>query len=86
MKKPENQLTNEQHARLEALAAMPDSEIDTSDIPEDTDWSAAERGKFLVQGEAKLQSTGSNSPMDTTEKGLESLICNSLVMDGWHAR
>ena len=84
MNKPENQLTNEQHARLEALAAMPDSEIDTSDIPEDTDWSAAERGKFLVQGEAKLQSTGSNSPTDTTEKGLESLICNSLVMDGWH--
>ena len=84
MNKPENQLTNEQHARLEALAAMPDSEIDTSDIPEDTDWSAAERGKFLVQGEAKLQSTGSNSPTDTTEKGLESLICNSLIMDGWH--
>ena len=83
MNKPENQLTNEQHARLEALAAMPDSEIDTSDIPEDTDWSAAERGKFLVQGAAKLQSTGSNSPTDTTEKGLESLICNSLVMDGW---
>ena len=84
MNKPENQLTEEQHARLEALAAMPDSEIDTSNIPEDTDWSAAERGKFLVQGEAKLQSTGSNSPTDTTEKGLESLICNSLVMDGWH--
>ena len=84
MNKPENQLNNEQHARLEALAAMPDSEIDTSDIPEDTDWSDAERGKFLVQGEAKLQSTGSNSPTDTTEKGLESLICNSLVMDGWH--
>ena len=83
MNKPENKLTDEQHARLEALAAMPDSEIDTSDIPEDTDWSTAERGKFLVQGEAKLQSTGSNSPMDTTEKGLESLIFNSLVMDGW---
>ena len=83
MKQPENQLTNEQYARLEALAAMPDSEIDTSDIPEDTDWSAAERGKFLVQGEAKLQPTGSNSPTDTSEKGLESLICNSLVMDGW---
>ena len=83
MNKPENQLTDEQHARLEALAAMPDSEIDTSDMPEDADWSAAERGKFLVQGEAKLQSTGSNSPTDTTERGLESLICNSLVMDGW---
>ena len=83
MNKPENQLTDEQHARLAALAAMPDSEIDTSDMPEDTDWSAAERGKFLVQGEAKLQSTGNNSPTDTTERGLESLICNSLVMDGW---
>ena len=83
MNKPENQLTEEQLARLEALAAMPDSEIDTSDIPEDTDWSAAERGKFLIQGEAKLQPTGSNSPTDTSEKGLESLICNSLVMDGW---
>ena len=83
MNKPENQLTNEQHARLEALAAMPDSEIDTSDIPEDTDWSAAERGKFLVQGEVQFQSTGSNSPTDTTERGLESLICNSLGMDGW---
>ena len=83
MNKPENQLTNEQHARLAALAAMPDSEIDTSDIPEDTDWSAAERGKFVIRGEAKLQSTGSNSPTDTTERGLESLICNSLVMDGW---
>ena len=83
MNKPENQLTEEQLARLEALAAMPDSEIDTSDIPEDTDWSAAERGKFLVQGEVQFQSTGSNSPTDTTERGLESLICNSLVMDGW---
>ena len=62
---------------------MPDSEIDTSDIPEDTDWSAAERGKFVIQGEAKLPSTGSNSPTDTSEKGLESLIFNSLVMDGW---
>ena len=83
MNKPENQLTDEQHARLEALAAMPDSEIDNSDMPEDTDWSAAERGKFLVQGEVQLQSPGSNSPTDTSEKGLESLIFNSLLMDGW---
>jgi uncharacterized protein (DUF4415 family) len=32
--------------RLKRLAAMRDEDIDTSDIPEVTDWSAAERGKF----------------------------------------
>ena len=83
MNKPESQPTNRGHLSLGDQAAMPDSEIDTSDIPEDTDWSAAERGKFVIQGEAKLPSTGSNSPTDTSEKGLESLIFNSLVMDGW---
>lgn len=31
---------------LGRLAAMPDDEIDTSDIPEIEDWSNAERGKF----------------------------------------
>ncbi|MGO9171603.1 MAG: BrnA antitoxin family protein [Rhodomicrobium sp.] len=35
-----------QKAELEALAAMPDSEIDTSDIPPVTDWSGAIRGAF----------------------------------------
>ncbi len=33
-------------AQAAKLAAMPDSEIDTSDIPETTDWSGAVRGKF----------------------------------------
>jgi uncharacterized protein (DUF4415 family) len=33
-------------AQLKALEAMPDSEIDTSDMPEVTDWSNAVRGKF----------------------------------------
>jgi len=42
------QLTDAQVARLKALAARPDSEIDTSDIPELTDeqWKNAERGRF----------------------------------------
>lgn len=31
---------------LSRSAAMPDGEIDTSDIPEIKDWSGAERGKF----------------------------------------
>ena len=83
MNKPESQPTNRVHLPLGDRAATPDSEIDTSDIPEDTDWSTAERGKFVIQGEAKLPSTGSNSPTDTSEKGLESLIFNALLMDGW---
>ena len=41
-------LTAAQLARLSALAARPDSEIDTSDIPEMTDeqWKNARRGHF----------------------------------------
>lgn len=39
-------LPAEQRARLEAVAAMPEDQIDTSDIPEVLDWSGAERGKF----------------------------------------
>jgi uncharacterized protein (DUF4415 family) len=37
-------LTTEEQAALDAFAAMPDSEIDTSDMPEVTDWSEAVRG------------------------------------------
>ncbi len=37
-------LTTEEQAALDAVAAMPDSEIDTSDMPEVTDWSGAIRG------------------------------------------
>jgi uncharacterized protein (DUF4415 family) len=33
-------------AELEALARMPDESIDLSDMPEVTDWSGWERGKF----------------------------------------
>ena len=41
-------LTKADRARLKALAARPDSEIDTSDIPEMTDeqWKNAKRGHF----------------------------------------
>lgn len=37
-------LTQKQKAEVEALAALPDKEIDTSDIPEILDWSNAKRG------------------------------------------
>ena len=39
-----NELTREQKAEIEALAALPDEEIDTSDLPEILDWSGARRG------------------------------------------
>ena len=41
-------LTEAQMANLKKLAAQPDSEIDTSDIPEMTDeqWKSAKRGAF----------------------------------------
>jgi uncharacterized protein (DUF4415 family) len=42
------QLTKADRAKLKALAARPDSEIDTSDIPEMTEeqWMNARRGHF----------------------------------------
>ncbi len=40
-------LTPEIKGQLEALAAMPDDTIDLSDVPEVTDWSNAERGRFF---------------------------------------
>lgn len=39
-------LTAEQRADLDAVAAMPDNAIDTSDMPEQSDWSGAKRGMF----------------------------------------
>jgi uncharacterized protein (DUF4415 family) len=39
-------LTRKQAAELKALAALPDDQIDTNDIPEVRDWSGAKRGLF----------------------------------------
>ena len=39
-----NELTGAQKAEIEALAGLPEEEIDTSDIPEILDWSDATRG------------------------------------------
>ena len=41
------QLTRAQQAELAALAAMPDDQINTKDIPEVRDWSGARRGLFF---------------------------------------
>jgi uncharacterized protein (DUF4415 family) len=48
MKKTANKpLTAQQRADLDALAAMPDDAIDTVDMPEQVDWSHAQRGQFF---------------------------------------
>jgi uncharacterized protein (DUF4415 family) len=39
-------LTAKLQAELDALEAMPESEIDTTEMPPVTDWSKAERGAF----------------------------------------
>jgi len=46
MKKAISNLTAEQKAELEALAALPDDQINADDIPEIMDWSNAQRGLF----------------------------------------
>ena len=40
-------LTVKLQAELDALEAMPESEIDTTEMPPVTDWSKAERGAFF---------------------------------------
>jgi len=41
-----NQLTTEQQRELDALSAMADDQIDTTDIPETIEWRNAKRGLF----------------------------------------
>lgn len=47
-KESSSPLTPEQYSRLERLAALPDEDIDTSDIPEVRDWTGAKRGLFYA--------------------------------------
>ena len=48
-------LTPSQAAELEALAAMPDEDIDTSDIPEITEFSNPRRGVFAASPNEKIE-------------------------------
>ncbi len=40
-------MTPAQAAELEALAALPEDQINTRELPEQRDWSAAQRGLFF---------------------------------------
>jgi hypothetical protein len=45
-------LTVAQRAELAALAALPDEQINTRDIPEVRNWSSAKRGLFYRRGDS----------------------------------
>ncbi len=48
MKKENSKILSlEQAAELEALAALPEDQINTKDAPEQRDWSGAKRGVFF---------------------------------------
>ncbi|ETX05466.1 BrnA antitoxin family protein [Candidatus Entotheonella palauensis] len=42
-----DQMTPAQQVEIEALAALPDDRIETTDMPEVRDWSGAQRGLFF---------------------------------------
>ena len=78
MRKDMSELTPRQRSQISALKRMPDDQIDTSDIPEVLDWSNATRGAFYRPGQKHLgRAIGSTT--DTSEKGLERLICEALT-------
>jgi uncharacterized protein (DUF4415 family) len=49
-----NKVTKPQKEEIERLEAMSDRDIDTSDIPEITDWSEAVVGKFYRPVERQI--------------------------------
>ena len=78
MRKDMSELTPRQRSQISALKRMPDDQIDTSDIPEVLNWSNATRGTFYRPGQKHLgRAIGSTT--DTSEKGLERLICEALT-------
>lgn len=58
MKKEFFELSPEQQQEIAALAALPDDQIDTTDIPEVSDWSQGKRGSLARRLKRK---TGSRS-------------------------
>ena len=78
MKRDMSELTPRQKAQILALENLPDHQIDTTDIPEVLDWSNAVRGMFHRSGEKQV-GREIVSPTDTSEKGLERLICEALT-------
>ncbi len=78
MKKGMSELTQRQKDQIRALEALPDDQIDLSEAPEVLDWSNAVRGKYYQRGEDHVGRPG-HTTTDTSEKGLERLICTAMT-------
>ena len=78
MRKDTPELTPRQKAQVLALKSLPDNQIDKTDIPEVLNWSNVKRGAFYKPGR-KHVGRAITATTDTTEKGLESLICTALT-------
>ena len=89
----QTELTPSQQAELDALAAMSDDDIDTSDIPEIREFTNPRRGMFAGSPNRKAepkrepglpnQSSNGRRTTDTSERGLEDIIFASMTGAGW---
>ena len=89
----QTELTPEQRAELDALAAMTDDDIDTSDIPEIEEFSNPRRGMFAGSPNRKAeptrvrnvpgQSSNGRRTSDTSERGLEDIIFDAMTGADW---
>ena len=84
MKSRDIKLTQAQIEELDALAALPDDQIDTSDIPEVIEGSNSVRGLFHKSASERskaIDELRSRRPSvtDTSERGLEDRICEMLA-------
>ena len=86
-------LTPSQRAELDALMELPDDEIDTDDIPEILEWRNPRRGLLAGSPSQKAEpkqsaellekSDGAGRTTDTSERGLEDIIFDSMTGSGW---
>ena len=89
----QTELTPSQQAELDALAAMSDDDIDTSDIPEIREFTNPKRGMFAGSPNRKAepkrgpelpsQSSNGRRTTDTSERGLEDIIFAAMTGAGW---
>ena len=78
MRKGMSDLNPRQRAQIMALEGLSDDQIDMTEIPEILDWPNATRGAFYRPGD-KHVGRAIGSTTDTSEKGLERLICEAMT-------
>ncbi len=84
MKSRDIKLTQAQREELDALAALPDEQIDTSDAPEVSEGSNSVRGLFHKSASERSKAMDElrsrrSAVTDTSERGLEDRICEVLA-------